>query len=763
MSDLINEIREKLNLESITAQCLIESGLTCIEECQDFLNPSLDKLSKIEDYEGFSQVKDRIKQAIENNETVVIYGDYDCDGICSTAMLYLYLTSKGVNTYYYIPDRRSEGYGMNEEALEEITEMYLPDLLITVDCGITSVEEVLYIQEALGFDVVVTDHHKPQDMLPNCPIFNPHLSSKGFADLCGAGVVLRLIEGLGGKEESLKYFDLAAIATIADIVPLLKDNRIIVKKGLELINTNPRPAINCLKNIIKAEKVTSTDVAFKIAPRINSVGRMDNATKLLDLFKYDEDPFVIRSLVEEVEETNIKRQNQTKAIYEMVEESLKCYNFDKYPIVVVKGDKWDEGVIGIVAAKITSEYKHPAIVFTKSEGLLKGSGRSIPQINIFDCVNSANSILDKFGGHPQACGLSIKPDEFENFKEIINKYCKENYSNDCFTTNNDKYYNFREIKNLPKLMKEMEMLQPFGEKNKKPVFHDSIKNINFKKMKPGSPHIMYKKGNFQMIGWHYSQSLDLINSDVIKDVTFTLDEVEYQNITFTQALIKEIKCKDIENGQILPYLRTMQNEDKSIFHPQKVSFEQAMEISKDSNYGTIYICYSKQTYLEAIKSNAKLNALSYKLENKSPCNTIAFSLYEKEDLSNYKNLVFLDRPLSLGYIDNLLLNKDCNVYYVDNLKAVKELKKDLLEYSKLGNVYMKICESIRKFSNFDIYSLFLDIEKTTNVNYNNFVLALHIFIDLGLIKEVDNKFTIVKGVKNPINNSKLYNLVLNEV
>lgn len=756
---LVEFFSEKLNIERITAQCLVNCGFTTIEECEDFLSPNLDLLSDLNDYKGYKGVKERIQQAIDNKETVVIYGDYDCDGLCATAMLYSFLISKGVNANYYIPDRHSEGYGMNENALEEIAEEYFPDLLITVDCGITSVDEVLYIQEALGFDVVITDHHSPKEILPDCPIFNPHLSDKGFANLCGAGVVLRLIEGLGGKEESFKYYDLAAVATIADIVPLVEDNRKIVIRGLNLINSKPRAAFKELKNSLKLSKISSTDVAFRIAPRINAVGRMENATKVLDLFKYDEDPFVISSLIEDINEINTKRQNQTKLIYDSVDESLKKYNFEKYPIIVVKGEKWDEGVLGIVAAKIVNTYNRPAIVFTQNGDVLKGSGRSIPEVNIFECVNSANEILDKFGGHPQACGITIKKDLFEDFKLRINEYYKEAYIGKIIEQQETNLYNFREIKNLNKLMLELNKLQPFGEGNEKPVFYDKIQNINFKQLKMNSPHILYKKGNFQMVGFNYADKLSFINSDIVKSIFFTLEEAEYGNTSYIQALISDIKSEDYDHINAENYLNTSLYEDKSIFYPKNISFEEAINISKECLYGCAYICFSKDTYLKAIENMPQVKHLSYFLDSRCPDNIIVYSLNSLENLSNYKKLIFLDRPISLGYIDMLLLDKDCEVYYVENYAPANELKDYLLDYSSLGKIYIQAVETIRKNPYIELYLLYIDIEKRLNVNYNNFVIAMFVFLDLGLIKYEDNKFKIIPNVKNPISNSKLYKLI----
>ena len=333
---LLEQIIKELKVEKITAKCLLNCGFSSIEECREFLNPSIEKITPISQYEGLEDVAQRIEQAIENNERVLIYGDYDADGICSTVMLKTFLESKGLEEVnYFIPNRREDGYGMNEESIDEITEQYDPDLFITVDCGITNVNEVDYIYNDLGRDIVVTDHHQPQDALPNCKIFNPHLTKNGaFEDLCGAGVVLRLIERLSSFEESKEYYDLAAIATITDLVKLEKDNRAIVKYGLSVLNHTKRLGLHDLIRTFSKDQLTSQDIGFKLGPRINAAGRISNADSIVELFT-EQDPYVVQSLVEEIEEYHMQRQALTKKTAQSVEEELAHYDFNKYPIIVL--------------------------------------------------------------------------------------------------------------------------------------------------------------------------------------------------------------------------------------------------------------------------------------------------------------------------------------------------------------------------------------------------------------------------------------------
>lgn len=754
---LIEKFMNELNIERITAKCLINSGLKTVEECKNFLHPSLDSLTNVNDYPGYLAVKDRVQQAIDNKEKVVIYGDYDCDGVCSTAMLYEFLTSKGVDVDYFIPDRRQDGYGLNIEALEEITEEFNPDLIITVDCGISSVEEVNYIYEALGFDIVVTDHHSIPETLPDCPIFNPHLSKDGqFENLCGAGVVLRLIEGLTSLEESLKYYDIAAIATVADVVPLVGDNRVIVKKGLEYINKRSRKGLDLLIKSFTNEKITSTEIAFKLAPRINAVGRLENTNKLIDLF-VDKDDFVLSTLVEEINEINIKRQMMTKKLAEDVKDSLSGYDFDKYPIIVLSGKDWDEGVLGIVAASVVQEYNHPVILFTQNGDKIKGSGRSLPGVNIFECVSQAKDILERFGGHPQACGLTLNKSDLEEFKDIINSYCKKTYPNEVFLKDINEYFDFHEISNLLKVVKELELLQPYGEGNKKPVFGSEIQNLKFTRMKPGSPHIIFKNRTFQMIGFNMADRLPLLNNSLNKLITFNLAYNIYNNMESAQAIIKHVHFIDFVDGYLDNFLSTIKYEDKSIFKPKQIALDEALSLIKDNDYSTAFIAYSNKTIQEFKKKcNKEIIYNAFYMDFAAPNNAVYFNLNEEANLDKYKNLVFLDRPLSLGFIDILKLNKDCNVYYVNSENAYKVLKEYLPDYKTLGQIFMEMGKSMQYGAFADVYSLYVDIEKKLNVNYNYFVVALSIFMDLGIVVYKDNLFKIDKSKKNPIQNSNLY-------
>ena len=269
--------------KSIIERLLRERGISKEEELK-FFSPSLDDLTPLKDYAGLREAAKRLLLAIREKQKIVIYGDYDCDGLCATAILYEYLTSLGADCGYYIPDRHTEGYGINFDALADIAEREFPDLIISVDCGITSCEEVRFAQEVLGIDMIITDHHEPPVELPDCPVFDPKLSAPpAYRDLCGAGVAFTLVRALD-KKASENFLDIAAIATVADVVPLTRDNRAIVSLGLAQLNKRRRRGLNMLMDSCVRGKVTSRDIAFKLGPRINATGRVETARDTVALF-----------------------------------------------------------------------------------------------------------------------------------------------------------------------------------------------------------------------------------------------------------------------------------------------------------------------------------------------------------------------------------------------------------------------------------------------------------------------------------------------
>ena len=372
---------------------------------------------------------DRIQKSIDNKEKVIIYGDYDVDGITSISVLKKFLEDRGLNVNYYIPNRLNEGYGLNKEAINKIAnEGY--KLIITVDCGISGIDEISYANE-IGIETIITDHHEPLEELPKAiAIVNPKRNDSiyPFRGLAGVGVVFKLIQAISIKlgleeKEFLKYLDLVCIGTISDIVPLMDENRVITKLGLKLVEVTKNVGLRELLKSCKYKKIDSNAISFGIAPRINACGRMGHAEEALKLFLTN-NIVEATNITENLENYNIERQNKEKKIFEEVIEKINEEKKEQKTIVV-GGDNWHHGVIGIVASKIVDKYYKPTVLvcFDKDEG--KGSGRSVFGFDLHDALCKSSKYLEKYGGHEMAVGLSLKRNNFQNFKEKFEEIARK--------------------------------------------------------------------------------------------------------------------------------------------------------------------------------------------------------------------------------------------------------------------------------------------------------------------------------------------------
>lgn len=374
-----------------------------------------------------------ILDAVNEGSGICVYGDYDADGVCASAILYLYLRRMGAEKLrVYLPSRGEEGYGLNEAAIDDIAQEY--SLLVSVDCGITAHDLVEYAKDK-GMKVVITDHHRPDELRPVCSaVVDPLLGDYPFRFLCGAGVAFKLVQALahkrGDSPESVReYIDLAALATIADIVSLTGENRAIAKLGLRLMNTDMRPGLKALieKAGIRAEVIDASTVAFKISPRINACGRMDNAYAAFELLTGDSAEDCAERAVK-LNEMNEARRSEEKKVMDSVREKLKQSTPDREPVIIVRGEDWHKGVIGLAASRIADEFGKPAVVFTRDGESYIGSCRSVGEIDIQEALTHMADILERFGGHKLAAGLKLKAVYIDEFTERLKLYLADAYS-----------------------------------------------------------------------------------------------------------------------------------------------------------------------------------------------------------------------------------------------------------------------------------------------------------------------------------------------
>lgn len=418
----------------------------------------------------------RITRAVDNMEKIAVYGDYDADGVTSTAMLYSYLETRGADVIFYIPQREGEGYGMNMGAVEYLKEQGV-SLIVTVDNGISSVQEVARANE-LGIDVVVTDHHRPQEILPDAvavvDAYRPDDTSP-YKHFSGVGVAFKLLmaleDGAGDVEDLLEaYSDLAAIGTIGDIVPLTGENRTLIRAGLERLSQSDRPGVQALlENAgIAGKALTSTNVAFTLVPRINATGRMgapERAVRLL-ISGYEEEAEV---LSEEICADNEERRRVEAEIAEAAFADIEAKGYMKDRVVVVDGENWHHGVIGIVASRVTERCGKPCMIISRGETEAKGSGRSIEGFSLFEAICACGDLLIKFGGHPMAAGITLKPENIEAFRKRINQYAAEHFPQmPTQTVTLDCKLNPAALS--VSMAQSLTQLEPFGNGNPQPVF-----------------------------------------------------------------------------------------------------------------------------------------------------------------------------------------------------------------------------------------------------------------------------------------------------
>ena len=477
--EAVQRAAEANNVPRIIADLLLNRGISEADFAA-FLVKSKKYIKNPMDMLDMEKAADRIAEALKNEEKIVIYGDYDVDGITSTALLYEFLKSNGANAEYYIPDRKDEGYGINIMAVNKLIKQGVK-LLITVDCGITAIGEVEFAK-LQGMDVIITDHHTCKERIPTAAaVVNPKRPDDeyGFDGLAGVGVAFKLVLALAMKlglntgEVFDRYADLAAIGTIADVVPLVDENRIIVSKGLDALQEPHRPGLRALFEVagVADKKVTASTIAFFAAPRMNAAGRLGTAVTSVELL-LTRDEARAKEIAEELDCENRARQETEQEINEQALEMIaKDPGFAKKKVIVLARREWHNGVIGIVASRLVERFYKPTILISISEdGKGKGSGRSISGFNLFDALSDSEELLTNFGGHAVAAGLGINSDKIEEFEKKINKYA------DSLLADNDmipvvKLDCMLGGANLNiGLAKMLANLEPYGMGNERPVF-----------------------------------------------------------------------------------------------------------------------------------------------------------------------------------------------------------------------------------------------------------------------------------------------------
>ena len=694
----LNDLKE-YNISENIAKILDSRGINKIEEVKKFFSDDYE-----EGYDPFlmhdmKRAVERINNAIENEEKILVYGDYDADGITSTVLLVETLVSLGADVSSYIPNRFEEGYGPNKDAFSKIIKSGI-SLIITVDNGIAGVDEV-ELANSLGCDVIITDHHKIQDEIPKAyAVIHPeHPEGQyPFGKLAGVGVAFKLAHALLEIYPDF-LLDLVAIGTVADMVSLTDENRIFVKQGIELLNEDPRIGIKMLLELSNiTTNIDEQTIGFYIAPKLNSIGRMDSAKVGLS-FLMAEDASVAKSLAEQIEEYNVQRKEVTENIVKDVIETIENSDIKNKSVIMVSGD-YHEGVLGIVASNIAEKYQRPVLIMNNKEGILKGSARSVFEFNIYTAINKIGDKFIAYGGHTLAAGFSF--DE-QNFKEIEKTLCNEF----------DEYKNNNELKSTKNIdivssleevsyqfLNSLEVLKPFGMDFEKPnILLENAKVIE--KVYFGADKqylrltIADEVGNLECISFKDNMIFKDINVNDTIDLLCTLDKNYFNGRTKLQAYIIDMQVKEF----LFEDLRYTN------FDETTISID-SLKLSKDiDNKQSNYYCYKDLDDID----------------------------------TEYSNIYLLDIPHSLEDINKILELKPKKIYLICNDKQImSEFYK--IDKSRLVKLFNIVLNAPNKQVNItQQLDYLLSLLKT---NINSLKIMIQIFQELNLVK-VENNIIIL--------------------
>ncbi|MBO5333914.1 MAG: single-stranded-DNA-specific exonuclease RecJ [Clostridia bacterium] len=554
--ELAAQVAENHSLDPFTALILVSRGITEYEDVEEFFERDF---SFCDPYliTDMDKAVERIEKAIDNFEKICVFGDYDADGVTATALMYSYLSSRGADVMYYIPDRVSEGYGMNCDAVDKLNEQGVK-LIVTVDNGISAINEIAYAK-SLGIETVVTDHHQVGDALPDAvAVVDPHRQdcNLNFKDWAGVGVAFKVVCGLekGDYSEILNnYADIIAVGTVADVVELKDENRAIVKYGIAKINTCPCNGINALRQVsgVSERALNAVGVTYSLAPRINAAGRIESAETALKLLICDNLATAL-DIADKVDGCNRQRHEFENEIMEAAVAHIENNDQLKYSkVIVVCGEGWHHGVVGIVAARLVEKYGKPAIVITFDGDEGTGSARSIDGFSVYDAIKSCEDLLTHFGGHTMAAGLGINRENTNEFFVRINEYA--NIVNDVVPTLlldcklNPAYID-------ASLVESLEMLEPFGAGNAQPLF--GIFGVTIESIRPVGEgkhlRLTFSKGNTQFVAMKFSTALNefsFFEKDVV-DLAVRIDKNEFRGEVKASVQIRDMRFSNVDEDKL---------------------------------------------------------------------------------------------------------------------------------------------------------------------------------------------------------------------
>lgn len=734
---------------------------------REFLNPTT-VLSPF-DLNGVKEFCERVELAKRMGDKVLIFGDYDVDGVSATAIMIKALKRFGIDASYYLPNRYVDGYGLTKQVLDKVIDKFSPNLIITVDCGISCFEEVEYAKQK-GVEIIVTDHHELPEKLPDTLVINAKIPNQkfGFDGLCGAGLAYKLCEALLGEKAVEELLPIAAIATIADIVPLLSENRRIVVRGLKLFERHLPIGIKALlkENKVPISNASSNAISFKIAPKLNASGRMGDAADSLKLY-LETDPVKVKKLVAKINEHNLKRQAICNQIYEQAIKALSKVDLRNIRVIVLASKRWDQGVLGIVCSRLVEKFHRPVFLFSQEGDMLKGSGRSIDDINIHALLASMPDILETYGGHSMAAGVSIKRSNYEEFLKRINAFVFSHVNEEVFIP--IKYYD----KELSldainqKLLDELNLLQPCGCSNPQPKFKITASEISLTPMKKYPEHAEIKIGGLPLLMFNYAPYANALKFSRQKSFIFEFQEGQLKGVVdqFDGGSFIEQDT----NNFVAPFEIEQLKFDKT--SPASYSLYSQQELLNfvtqvgTTVFGTAFVCFSGYEYVDFAKSYSNQGIYHYGICDKlcTGYNSLLLSPEGVDWAKNFNKIVFLSPILEEGYICQL--NKITNAQiYVPMDKTAKVAKYGQVNLSRehFARIYSIISGKQReKFAN--VFDLYDKIFAGRGYKFLDVFIAIKVFEELNLLQQQGEgmfNFVANREHKTELSNSKIYSKLM---
>ena len=601
-----------------------------------------------------------------------------------------------------------------------------------------------------GIDVIVTDHHEPQDSIPDCIVVDPKTDRKCFSDYCGAGVALQLVRALFG-EEYRRYLDICALATVADVVPLRGDNRIIAAHGIAAHNAAPRKGLKMLAG----DKLTSQDIMFRVAPRINAAGRLGSASKVADLF-LEEDYFLLKTLTEELERDNARRQEVCEQVVSEAKAMLRGTDFSNTHIIVLHSPHWEAGVLGIAAARLTEDFLCPAVLLTGEGSEYKGSARSVEGVNIFRVLSEFSDRFTSFGGHAQAAGLTVKAEEYEGFVRDITAYIAKNFAVDTFMPHPRRDMSLTPDTDFLAFARELELLEPTGYGNPRPVFGLSSDEMRFRRVGFG-PHVKYASGDLELMGFsRYEWLLAAGKSGISAD--FGMETAVFRNRLYAQGVLKEASLTSAgmdDKDALMLSLGQLKFTGK--FTPEEVSAEEVRRLLSRP-FGTAIVVFDRSEYdrlCARLPEARRLPVFLSVTRRAAPVDQVIVAPSADFDFGYFSDVVIAGRALTEGYLKHIAESAGRCVSFGAEPPQAEKVSDD-----ELRHVYSAYAAAARTGARYvSPEALTADIAARAGVSAYTAGVSALVLSELGLISVSDRGMISVSGTKTDLSRSVVYSNV----